>query len=165
MKFQSDGGIIYKYNHISCWRNLKNKIKIMARECKCKKNYNNSFSPGKLNPLYEKDKIYFFYNKGDSFYISNEKKWLKDISRWDIYIDGMKKEEFEEYFDYERSYNTPGEKASDMVNGYISRYNELFEKYCENDLLGDGAMTDVELRQFKQAQRRISLGGVFYDND
>jgi len=23
MKFQSDGGIIYKYNHISCWRILK----------------------------------------------------------------------------------------------------------------------------------------------
>jgi|SRR5665647_470527 len=137
----------------------------MARECKCKKNNDFSFSIGKQSSLYEKDKIYFFYNKGDFFYISEDKKWLKDINRWNIYIEGMEKDEFDEYFEYEKKYNTQGEKSSDMVNGYIRRYNELFEKFDEKDLFGHGTMTEVEFQQFKQVQRQISLGGVFYEND
>ena len=140
----------------------------MARECKCLRNYEINFSDGELRPLFIKDNIYFFFNKGDSFYISNDKKYLKDMVRFDINIELMEIEEFDEYFEYTKKYNTQGEKQCDMVKQYINRYNELFEKYHQNDfdeLFGNEIMSEVDLRQFIKAERKISQGGIFYDND
>lgn len=146
----------------------------MARECKCKINIEEICrysSDGKLVPEYtmiyfEKGKIYYFYNKGNTFYFSDEKKCLKDMNRYSDRIEIMEKVEFDEYFEYEIMYNTKDEGTicRDIYSNNLKRYNDVIEKFNPNDLFDNG-LTDVELIKFKQAERMLGLGDLCYEFD
>ena len=145
----------------------------MARECKCKKNYEEVCrysSNGELVPEYtmvffEKDTIYYFYNKGDYFFISDDKKWLKDINRYCDHIEGMSIDEFEEYFDYEKKYNTKDENTGDLIfRNNLRNYNKLIDKMVINDLFED-VLSKREKVQFKQSERIIGMGDIAYESD
>lgn len=106
----------------------------MARECRCKKNIEEicRYSNGKLVPeftmiYFEKEKLYYFYNKGNIFYFSEEKKFLKDMNRYSDRIEVMEKDEFDEYFDYDKMYNTKEEGTilRDVYNSNLQRYNDF----------------------------------------
>ena len=145
----------------------------MARECKCKKNIEEICrysSSGKLVPEYtmvffEKGKIYYFYNKGDYFYVSDDKKYLKDMNRFSDRIEGMYKVDFDEYFEYDKAYNTKDESiCNDVFVGNLRNYNRLLDKMVMNDLFEDG-LSDIEKMQFKQSERMIWMGNIFYETN
>ena len=83
----------------------------MARQCICKKDYqvtaSDYISPRNHSPIYNKTIFqqnipYWFYNHGDEFYVAPDKKYLKDISRWNTYIEMFNEDEFDEYFYFEK---------------------------------------------------------------
>ena len=88
-------------------------MKIM--ECKCKLDYKESrikyLGDGKHSDIYwatlfDKDETYWFHNKGpNEFYVTHDKKYLKDLNRHNTYIEVMYKIMFDRHFIYDKIIN------------------------------------------------------------
>jgi hypothetical protein len=77
----------------------------------------------------------------------------------------MDKVEFEEYFEYEKAYNTKDERiCNDVFISHLRNYNRLLEKIVLNDLFQDG-LSEIEKMQFKQSERVIGMGNLFYETN
>jgi len=142
----------------------------MARECKCKKDWKvrcrDYIAKGKHSDVYMKTIFqegceYFFYNKGEDFFVTTEKRYLKDIERFNIYIEEMNEVEFDKHFDCEKKFNTKTQVSQLDENAYrktLNTYNELIEKVnLETDIFSDG-LNFIDKNKLKTASRNLGFG-------
>jgi hypothetical protein len=152
----------------------------MAIKCKCIKEYGYDYRTSNVSPWYQevqfyKDNDYLFYNKGSEYYVCidlvNGVKYLKNISRYNVFIEEMPKELFDQHFICDKIMNTkePVYVVSKEKQKWVDIYNSIVENlviYEPNIFLGD-MVSELDILKLRQAEKM--LGYVtpiifFYEN-
>ena len=108
--------------------------------------------------LFEKGETYYFYNQKEIFYVTKDKKYMKDINRFNIFIEEMSENNFNEYFLSEFRYKD--RISNEIVNfnifsKWVKVYNELTEKLLNNDEFNN--ITEIEKMRLKQANKMLGF--------
>ena len=137
----------------------------MAKETKCIKDYYitccemiNVKNEIINELLFEKGEKYYFYNQKEIFYVTKDKKYMKDINRFNIFIEEMSENNFNEYFLSEFRYKD--RISNEIVNfnifsKWVKVYNELTEKLLNNDEFNN--ITEIEKMRLKQANKMLGF--------
>lgn len=144
----------------------------MAKETLCIKNYYitcgeiiNGKNEVTNELLFENGKTYYFYNQKEIFYVAKEKKYMKDISRFNIFIEEMNEKEFTEYFSSEFRYKD--RISNEIINfnifsNWVKVYNKLTEKLLNNDEFDK--ITEIEKMRLKQANKMLGFESFIIDS-
>lgn len=132
----------------------------MAKSCKCKKDYKISVglsrTESRIEVLFERCKDYYFYNKGtNEFYVTTDKKYLKDINYYSTNIELMDKKEFDEYFYYDKIYKT---KPSEFISSEkLYEYNNMVGVInISNDLFNTTSIDDIS--ELQRLHKELGFG-------
>lgn len=80
---------------------------MMSKNCKCIKNYTQTaidyLGNKKHSEIYDliifqEGKDYLWANKGNTYYVSSKKDYLRDINRWNIFVEEIDEDIFKEHF-------------------------------------------------------------------
>jgi len=136
-------------------------------ECKCKKDYKESriayLGDGKHSDMYcvilfKEGESYWFHNKGSNeFYVTTDKKYLKDINRWNSYIEEMNGEMFDRHFTYDKITNNKEPKKNILWEDSLRTHNELMIK------LQEGTITELEKSMLKDTIDMLNQGEGVYE--
>jgi len=132
---------------------------MMARKCKCVKDYKVTARKDKNDPvflltIFNNNEEYYFYNKGELFYVTTKPNYLKDMDRYNIFIEELSEDEFDNHFTTEKKYNTktPVVKTNVLWKSSLITYNNLVDKLVSNDI------DELKKKSLKTAEYMLGLG-------